>query len=203
MADLRLLRRGGTGLRPGGVLLAALACAVPGVGAAAPSAALRGAPSAQRRVPAASPARRIRASNPLDGESDYERYEVLRNVVDGTAHEVEVNELVALLLGYGGTTPYVAPERALQWQAEFPVCPDVFSDESDAFSWLESDIPDDTEQLEAMEVLFETLYGEEAVKMARNSGDLEFARRSAVVTWIVLTTTYWTEIVTAPGAGRR
>lgn len=158
------------------------------------------------RVATASPARRIRAANPLDEESDFERYEVLRNILDGGAHAVEVNELIALLLGYSEFTPYVEPERARAWQTEFPTCPDLFADEagddagdeSDAFSWLEADIPDDPEQLEAMQVLFETLYGEEAVRLAQKSGDPDFARRSTIVTWIVLTTKYWTDVAMAP-----
>ncbi|KAG8463041.1 hypothetical protein KFE25_001814 [Diacronema lutheri] len=179
-------------------LACALACALAGPRAAALRPAAHGVWRVAARVPASSPVRRIRAANPLDEEGEFERYEVLRNVLDGMAHPVEVNELVSLLLGYGGCTPYVEPERALAWQVEFPACPDVFADESDAFSWLESDIPDDPEQLDAMRVLFEAMYGEEAVRMAQKSGDPEYLRRSTIVTWIVLTTRYWSQVVSKP-----
>jgi hypothetical protein len=49
-----------------------------------------------------------------------------------------------------------------------------------------------------MNVLLEALYGEEAVAVAHRTCDPDFARRSAIVSWMVLTTTYWSEIVTAP-----
>ena len=146
--------------------------------------------------PSAAPARqRIAARNPLDGESDFERYEVLRRILDGGASDAEVNQLVTLLLGYGAHTPYVDDERARSWQTEFPVLPDLFDEESDAFSWVEADIPDDEEQLASMQVLFEAMYGETAVQMAQSSGDPAFARRSAIVSWMVLTTAYWSDIV--------
>jgi hypothetical protein len=147
------------------------------------------------RVSRASSVRNIRARNPLDGESDFERYEVLGNILDSGTSEEEVNRLVSLLLGYGRHRPYVEAERARAWQTEFPSPPDLFAIESDAFAWLESDIPDDPDQIESMQVLFRTLHGEEAVAMAQRSGDPEFARRSTIVTWMVLTTSYWSEIV--------
>lgn len=147
------------------------------------------------RASAASARQRIAARNPLDGESDFERYEVLRTILDGGASDAEVNRLVALLLGYGSHTPYVDDERARSWQTEFPAPPDLFDEESDAFSWVEADIPDDEEQLASMQVLFEAMYGETAVQMAQACGDPAFARRSAVVSWMVLTTNYWSDIV--------
>eukprot|EP00302_Diacronema_sp_CCMP2436_P012186 CAMPEP_0179875668 /NCGR_PEP_ID=MMETSP0982-20121206/23691_1 /TAXON_ID=483367 /ORGANISM="non described non described, Strain CCMP 2436" /LENGTH=178 /DNA_ID=CAMNT_0021767839 /DNA_START=1 /DNA_END=537 /DNA_ORIENTATION=+ len=151
-----------------------------------------------RRATACPRAAHVRAYNPLDGESDFDRYQTLRNIVDGTAAGEEVDRLVALLLGFGGHSAYVDDARAHAWQTEFVNGPDLFAEVSDSFAWLESDIPDDDDQAAAMRVLLEALYGEEAVAVAQRTGDPDFARRSTIVSWMVLTTTYWSDIVAAP-----
>ncbi|KAJ1638195.1 hypothetical protein T492DRAFT_1140098 [Pavlovales sp. CCMP2436] len=133
-----------------------------------------------RRATACPRAAHVRAYNPLDGESDFDRYQTLRNIVDGTAAGEEVDRLVALLLGFGGHSAYVDDARAHAWQTEFVNGPDLFAEAA------------------AMRVLLEALYGEEAVAVAQRTGDPDFARRSTIVSWMVLTTTYWSDIVAAP-----
>lgn len=139
--------------------------------------------------------------NPLEDESDFDRYITLRGVLDGSSSEAEVNQLVRRILGYDGLTPLVDDERALAWHTEFPNGPDAFDDASGTMPWMDDDIPDDPEQLQAMRVLFDAMYGEQATAIARETRDPVFARRSTVVTWIVLTTSYWSEVVSSPGMG--
>jgi hypothetical protein len=151
------------------------------------------------RASTTSSRQRITARNPLDDESAFERYEVLRGILDCGTSDAEVNQLVSLLLGYGPHSPYVDDERARAWQTEFPMLPDLFGEKSDAFSRVEAEIPDDEEQLASMQVLFEAMYGETAVQMAQSSGEPAFARRSAIVSWMVLTTDYWSDMVARRG----
>mmetsp|Transcript_1957 Transcript_1957/g.6478 ORF Transcript_1957/g.6478 Transcript_1957/m.6478 type:complete len:182 (+) Transcript_1957:56-601(+) len=144
---------------------------------------------------AACRARRVHPAVSVIGRSDFERYTQLREILDGTASDDDIHELVHALLGYRGSKPMVDEERARAWRAEFPEGPDLSDDATIAFAWLEAEIPDDVEQLDAMRVLFDTLYGEGATKQAIAARDPEFSRRSTIVTWVVLTTGYWAEIV--------
>lgn len=141
--------------------------------------------------PSAATPRKLSMSGEVElPSSAFERYNQLRDILDGSFSEESLRALVRMILGYGGRPGLVAADRALMWQSEFPEGPDFSSDATEAYSWMEADIPDDLEQLDAMRVLLETLHGEQATKIALQNGDEQFQRRSTIVTWMVLTTSY-------------
>lgn len=129
------------------------------------------------------------AATDWDDSNDFERYTLLRKMLDGGMGPHEVNHAAWRGLGYS-----CGPEGALL-APDGTACtspPDVLSDAT-TLAHLEAQLPHEDssefwdEELEQLGTLIDTLHGAELTRLLVEEADADFLARRTVVMWLYMT----------------